>query len=364
MSRKRFLITGGILATIALFIHLFSTDEARVERWYTGGVYLRISAFFRMLFGWLPFSIGDILYGLAAAWLLWKLIKGIKALVKQQVTRTSWLNGLKKTVLILLGVYIVFNLLWGINYNRQGIYRQVGVSLDTFTYQELHNVSFLLTEKLNVTKQYLIRNRVAYPSNRELFSKVEAAYDKTREVYPFLVYRHVSIKPSIWSWVGNYTGFTGYYNPFTGEAQVNTLVPKLLLPFVACHEVGHQLGYAKENEASAVGYIAALHSGDSLLLYSTYFELFNAARRELLLRSFLKGDTSMRKQLSDRLIPEVKTDIREVAAFFSRHKNPVEPFVRQGYALYLRNNNQPSGLRSYDEVTAFLIAWYRRFGKI
>lgn len=364
MSRKRFGILTGILVAVALLIHLFSTGSGRVERWYSNGIYPRVAAFFRVIFGWLPFSIGDILYGLAALWLVWRLVKGVRALVKRQVTRESLLNSGKRTVIILLGVYIIFNAFWGINYNREGIYRQVGVPLDTFSYAELHDVSFMLTDKLNLTKSFLIRNKVTYPSNRDLFAKVKAAYEKTVKVYPFLGYTHVSIKPSIWSWVGNYTGFTGYYNPFTGEAQVNTLVPGLLQPFVACHEVGHQLGYAKENEASAVGYIAALHSGDSLLLYSTYFELFNAARRELLLRSYLKGDTTMRQQLSERLIPEVKADIREVAAFFSRHKNPVEPFVRQGYALYLRNNNQPSGLRSYDEVTAFLIAWYRRFGKI
>ena len=56
--------------------------------------------------------------------------------------------------------------------------------------------------------------------------------------------------------IGKYGGFLGYYNPFSGEAQVNTKVPAFIIPFTACHEIGHQLGFASESEASFVGYLA------------------------------------------------------------------------------------------------------------
>ena len=35
-------------------------------------------------------------------------------------------------------------------------------------------------------------------------------------------------------------GFGGYLNPFTHEAQVNTLQPKLRVLTTACHEIAHQ----------------------------------------------------------------------------------------------------------------------------
>jgi hypothetical protein len=361
MSKKRFWIVTGILVVLAVAIRLYSSSKGRVEDSYSNGFYPGISSFFRIIFGWIPFSIGDILYGLVFIWLVRKLVKGIIAIFQRKITRQSFLNGLKKTVLIVLSIYIIFNLFWGINYDRKGIVSQLQLNQDTFSFKELKDVTMLVAEKLNSTKKYLLRNKVAYPSNSELFKKVETAYDKTAVTYPFLAYHHASIKPSMWGWVGNYTGFTGYYNPFTGEAQVNTYVPDFLKPFVACHEVGHQIGYAKEDEASAVGYLAALHSGDSLLLYSTYFDLYNSARRELLYQSFMQNDTTSVREISTMLIPEVKADIKEMLAFFTRHKNAVEPFIRKGYAFYLKNNNQPKGMQSYDEVTAFLIAYYRKF---
>jgi hypothetical protein len=53
-----------------------------------------------------------------------------------------------------------------------------------------------------------------------------------------------------------------------------------------------------------------------------------------------------------------------LSEFYNSHRNPVEPFVRRGYGFYLKNNNQPKGLQSYDDVTGFIIAYYKKFGAI
>ena len=43
-----------------------------VEQWYSRGLYPYLSGFFRRLYGWVPFSVGDLLYlGLLAAFLIW-----------------------------------------------------------------------------------------------------------------------------------------------------------------------------------------------------------------------------------------------------------------------------------------------------
>lgn len=364
MKRKHFWVITTILIVIAVIIKIYSASSGRVEAEYSVGVYPLISSFFRLLFGWLPFSFGDILFGVAGLWLLWKLIQGIKALIKRRITRESLFKGFGKAILIILTINIVFNLFWGINYNRQGIARQLNLKMDTVSYDNLKEVTTLLIEKLNASKRYLINNKIAYPNNGVLFKKVEAAYTKSKQQFPFLEYNNMSIKSSMWGWLGNYTGFTGYYNPFTGEAQVNTTVPKFLQPFIACHEVAHQLGYAKEDEANSVGYLAALNSGDSLLLYSTYFDLYNYTSRQLRFQLYIHKDSLLAKQFTSMLLPEVKADIKEMADFFRRHRNPIEPFVRKGYGFYLKNNNQPKGVLSYDDVTGFLIAYYKKFGKI
>ncbi len=364
MSNKRFWWVTSSLVLLAVFIRIYSASASRVESSYSTGIYPVFTSFLRILFGWLPFSSGDIFYGLLIGWLLWKFIKSVIALFRRRVTKQSFLRGTKKFVLLILSLYVVFNLFWGINYNRQGIAQQINLTIDTVIYNDLKQITFLLAEKLNSTKKYLVDNKVTYPSNSQLFKKTAAAYSKAKDSLPFLAYNHLSIKTSLWGWLGNYTGFTGYYNPFTGEAQVNTTVPKFLQPFIACHEAAHQIGYAKENEANAVGYLAAIYSGDSLLLYSTYFDLYIYASRGLFFQSYLNKDTAVMQEVRSKLSIEVKADIKELYEFYRRHKNPVEPLIREGYAFYLRNNKQPKGIKSYDEVIGFIVAYYKKYGRI
>src|SRR6185369_11733527 len=98
--------------------------------------------------------------------------------------------------------------------------------------------------------------------NKFLFNTAVAAYSNTCLENEFLDYRSSSIKPSMIGYIGNYLGFSGYYNPFSGEAQVNTTVPSYIKPFTTCHEIGHQLGYAKENEANFAGFLSAKSSNN------------------------------------------------------------------------------------------------------
>jgi hypothetical protein len=364
MNTQRFWISCIILIALVVFIHFFSASSVDVETTYSTGIYPGFASALRLFSGWIPFSIGDLLYGLFGLWLLWKLVKVVMAIIHKKVSKIACTRGFQKSILLVLTLYVLFNLFWGINYNRQGITKQLYLKTDTIGFADIKDLSFLLVEKLNLTKKYLVNKNISYPSNSGIFKRVEAAYAKAKDSLPFLNYQNISIKPSLWGWLGNYMGFTGYYNPFTGEAHVNTTAPKFLLPFIACHEVAHQVGYARENEANSVGYLAALYSSDSLLLYSAYFDLYNYASREFALQSFLRKDTSGLHLLKTQLSPEVKADFKEMFAYFQKHRNPVEPFIRKGYSFYLRNNNQPGGIRSYDEVLGFMVAFYKKYGRL
>jgi len=359
MKYKKRLLFAGILFVLAVVTRWYSSNPIRVEQGYSTGFYGGIAAALRVFFGWLPFSIGDILYGLAGIWAIWKVARLIKAIYKRKVTRESFIRGCLKFTAILLLVYIVFNVFWGINYNRKGIAYQLGLKMDKYSLDDLKNINDLLITKVNVAKQSLISSRAAYPASKDLFAAVQDNYNAIDSIYPFLKYDHRSLKPSIWGWLGNYVGFTGYYNPFTGEAQVNTTVPKFLQPFTACHEVAHQLGYAKEMEANFVGYLAASASRDTLFQYSVYLDLFLYSNRNL-----RQVDSASAQFYSKQLLPGIKNDIQEWREFNRRHRNPIEPIIRWMYGKYLESNQQPQGVFSYDEVTSFLIAYYKKFGKI
>lgn len=359
MKMKKSRLFTLVLVVIAAVIHIYSDNPIRVENQYSTGIYPAFSRVLRYIFGWLPFSFGDVLYGFAILWLIWKTAKGLKALSTKQVSWRNFAAGGGKAIRILLIVYILFNLFWGINYNRTGIANQLGLQMDKYSQEDLKMINDVLVEKVNLSKAALVNQGFEYPTKSHLFAKVNDAYINAEKAYPFLKYKPASLKPSVWSWVGNYLGFTGYYNPFTGEAQVNTLGPKFLQPFTSCHEVAHQLGYAKEMEANFVAYLAGTASSDTLLHYSVYLDLFMYSNRNL-----FEMDSVSAKSSRDRLSPAVINDFKEWKRFNMKYRNPIEPVFRWIYGKYLERNQQPQGVLSYDEVTAFLIAYHKKFGKL
>ncbi|UEG49921.1 DUF3810 domain-containing protein [Ferruginibacter lapsinanis] len=347
------------LLMVAISIRFFSANPFWAEKYYAAGFYPVISRFLRMGFGWLPFSIGDLIYGIIVIWLFYKIVYGIKLLCKRSITFQSFKSGIVKWSTVLLFLYILFNLIWGINYDRKGIAYQLGLSVQKYTIKELQEMDSLLLQKVNESKKAILKKNIAQKTKREIFDGAVNAYTEVERKYLFLHYTAISVKPSMWGWVGDYLGFTGYYNPFTGEAQINRGVPVFLQPYTTCHEIAHQLGYAKEDEANFVGYLAASASKDTVFNYSTYLDLFMYANRSL-----AHVDSSAAKNFFHQLLPEVKTDIKEWKTFLIDHKNPIEPGIRWMYGKFLESNNQPSGMLSYDEVTGLLIAYYKKYGKV
>jgi len=340
-------------------IKLLGTNQFHVEKYYTGDFYLFFSMVLRILFGWIPFSVGDLLYLLAGCWLLWKLIKNVRLFFKRELDRQKCKKGLIQLAVILATVYIIFNVFWGLNYNRKGINWQLHLSSQEYNDSDLKSIAVLLLQKVNATKRILVRENLGYPPDKELFVRARACYHVAAIGYPFICYRGLSVKSSLYGRLGDYLGFTGYYDPFTGEAQVNTTVPKFLLPYITLHEMGHQLGYAKEDEANFSGYLAAANSTDTLFQYSAYLDLFTYANREI-----FYVDSVAAKALAAQLIPEVKADLQEWRRFNMKYTSFFEPLISWLYGKYLMANQQPKGLRSYNEVVATLIAYYKKYGKI
>lgn len=357
-SLRNIWIITVILLLLAAGIKVFSLHSALVERYYTHGLYVFISTAQRFITGWLPFSIGDILYALAGIWLLVKLVLLVRAVFLGQVTRRSFGYGLLKMTNLLLLVYIVFYLIWGLNYDRKGIASQLKLQPSQQSVSELSQLADTLLVKVNDIRRQMGIG-VQYAPYSTVFKQSAAAYKKANEQFPFINYQFHSIKSSLYGTLGDYLGFSGYYNPFSGEAQVNTTVPPFLLPFIACHEMAHQLGYATEDEANFAGYLAAKSSADNRFLYSIYFDLFNYANNALF--SF---DSLAAKKNYGMLDTLVKKDMVDYRRFWQSYRNPLEPIITNMYGTYLKANNQPGGIKTYSQVVSWLIAYQKKFGEL
>ena len=162
------------------------------------------------------------------------------------------------------------------------------------------------------------------------------------------------IKSSLLTPLLNYIGTSGHFNPFTGEAQLNYQMPYFSRPMIACHEMSHQMGYGLEDEASFAGYLVALGSQDRLLRYSA----FNNAVNECM-HALRRRDTLAFKELRKSISPQVRHDFyRERFYWLSFHGKAT---LLSGYLYddFLKANNQPQGLRTYNQMVLLLMNWYK-----
>lgn len=347
-----------ILGLLAIVIHLFSRHEHLVEKYYSTGVYPYIGNALRLLTGWVPFSLGDWLYLCFVFWVLFKLWKFCSTIKRNGWVHQPWKEWTFRALRVALVLYVTFNILWGLNYNRTGIAAQVDLEFADFNEKDLKALNLLLVEKVNHAKQLQLATG-DFPNVNTMFVEVAQSFSGASKMYPFLRFKHTASKKSIWGWLGNMSGFTGYYNPFTGEAQTNTSVPVFMQPFIMLHESAHQLGYAKEQEANFVAFLVMEQSSNTHIRYSGYLDMFLYANRNL-----YYADSTAAREYRKQLNTSVISDINTYREFLDKHRAPFAPAVNWLYGKFLTFNRQPSGMRSYDEVTACLIAYYKKNGKI
>ena len=323
-----------------------------IEQYYSQGIYPVVSGFFRTIFGWLPFSMGDIVYcllGLLAIRYLW---------LKHSYILKNPFTFLRNSVVVLAVAYFTFHLLWGFNYYRQPIAEMLALtenksktSLIAFT-----ETLILATNarQLHLSGDSTSSIQIPY-SRKEIFDKTLEGYRNLKVEYPELDYVRPSLKTSLFSTPLTYMGYGGYLNPFTNEAQVNGKIPLIRYPVVAGHEIGHQLGYSAENETNFIGYLVTLKSKDPYFQYSALSYALSYC-----LSDIKRKDEAGFKTLYAKVNPGVKASYKEIAEFWAAYENPLEPYFKSAFSTFLKANNQKKGIASYNLVVSLLVAYHQQ----
>lgn len=333
-----------------LLISILKNYPEFVERYYSNGLYVFLSKIMRYVFGWLPFSVGDLLYTLASIYLIRWLVINRKRIRKDTL---NWILDIGATLSI---AYFTFHILWAFNYYRQPLYKSLNIEPEYTTGQLVSFTEKLILKSNNIHNSLVTNDslKVELPfTKREVFKKVKNGYKKLSDVYPHLEYHPQSIKKSLYSIPLTYMGFSGYLNPFTNEAQVDGLIPTYKFPTTSCHEVAHQLGYAAENEANFIGSLAAIHNDDIYFQYSGYTFALRYCLAELFRR-----DPEIYERIAPTLNRGIFENYKEVQSFWLVYKNPLEPLFEKTFDSFLKANNQSDGMKSYSYVVALLVNYY------
>jgi hypothetical protein len=321
-----------------------------VETYYSQGLYPVLSKISRYIFGWIPFSVGDIFYLfiiiLAVRW----IYKNLKRLRREPIWFFMEIIG---TISMF---YFVFHLLWGFNYYREPLHKTLALERDYTTEQLMTTTHRLISKSNSLHRElgYADSVKIDLPyTQQEIFDKSLNGYVNLQKAIPQLGYSPKSLKKSGWSLGLSYMGYSGYYNPFSGEAQVNNLIKNYKFPVVSCHEEAHQIGYAAENEANFIATLATLHNDDKYIQYSGCIFALRYCVNEIARR-----DRAAYDEIIKTINPGILESYREMREFWASYQNPFEDFSKAFWDQFLKASNQSEGIMSYSYMVALVVNYF------
>jgi len=333
------------LVTIFL-LKIFQFTPEIIEKLYSETLYPVIAFINRWFSRFFPFSIGDLLYFWGFSYLIYQLIQ-LFIQIKRPVAQ------LQKISLFLLQTIWIFYLSWGLNYYRLPLTQLLNFSTENYTAEQLISVTDTLINRANIIQFELTKNDtlpVEIPYGfQNILKKTPLGYQQIAD-YIGIDYKMPCLKPSLFSKQISYMQVSGYLNPFSGEAQINKFYPKVFLPDIASHELAHQLGFAPENEANFLGYLASTRHPDKYFQYSGTIDALYYFLIEI-----KRYDQKVYNKTIKKIHKGILKNFRQAYEFSRRYRFPID--FSSTYDTYLKINNQKSGIHSYNEMVRLVIAY-------
>lgn len=307
------------------------------------------------LTSWIPFSLAEalLLFLPAALFLL------IRTAIKYY--SDSWHNTLVYMGILLSVASLLITLLFcgfGTGYFGSTLDKKLGLDRRDVSAEELKYTAEILSEAVaeeaqNVTFRYQNFSVMPY-SLEEMNKKLLDAYDSISDKYSFIQRLDSRLKPVVLSEPWSYTHITGVYTYFTGEANINVNFPDYTIPFTAAHELAHQRGIAREDEANFMAFLVCIESDDPYIRYSGYLNMY-----EYVSNSLYSANAEMYFDVRNTLPTTVRAEMRAYSAFFDKYRDNVVADVSQAVNDTYLKVQGTAGTKSYGMVTDLAVAYYK-----
>lgn len=353
MRRWRGVFWGGCAALAAQAISLLAArSPAWVERVYSRLLYPPIGLLLSRLTSIVPFSLAEVI---VVGLILLAIVGLLHWLVRGWRHPRIWLRQIRCLLTIGLFAYAGFIVLWGLNYHRQPLATILQLDLQPASTQELAALCADLLNAVNELRPLLLEDDqqvMALTGGKwRALGRAQLGYQELAKQLPQVGGRYGAPKGVRLSKWWSYTGTAGMYFPFTGEANINMAVPDFNIPVTACHEMAHQRGFAREDEANYLAYLACTKHPDIEFQYSGLVMALSQSMRAL-----YQADANAFATLRAQYDPGLVRDLEANRDFWQAFSGPVEQLSERMNDAYLKSNRQADGVQSYGRMVDLLLA--------
>ena len=303
-------------------------------------------------------SVMELLYVLAGAAALAYVVGSVIAVVKARGRRGQRAYGAVLLAAdVCLTVYVLFCLLWGVNYWTDSFQDRSGITAQPVAAEDLEAVTAYFAQQLAAAEDSVPRdeNGVYAVPKEQILAESRLVYGGVTEQFPFLDFRDTGVKAVRCSRFMSIMGFTGVYFACIGESNVNVDSPACLLPSTVAHELAHQRGIAWEQECNFLGVLASVTSGMPDYVYSGWLLGFIHLGNAL-----YETDPEAYWAIRNALPETVSADLRDNNAYWDQFRdNVVEKVSDTVYDAALKSYGDANGMKSYSMVVELLVAYYK-----
>lgn len=351
-----FFIASAAIFIIGLAVKLIAENNAGFADFWQSGIASYPRAALAYLTNLLPFSLAE--YIILCSPLIIAVF--IRLASKKTDTWTSTFRYTFNLIAVAALIYASFLINFSAGYYTTSLNRRLGLEREKVSARQLNDTAENLLDGMDeciggVEFSYGGASYMPY-TQRELNKKLNEAYKKACDKYTFLSRFSSSPKPVMLSEPWTYTHIAGVYTFFTGEANVNINFPDYTLPFTSAHEMAHQRGIAREEEANFIAFLVCMESDDDYIRYSAYASAF-----EYVASSLNGADGEMYKKLYISRVPSAfKKEMISYNEFFERYReNTAAKVAGKINDSHLKMHGEEAGEKSYGLVVDLLVAYYK-----
>lgn len=346
------------LAALALIIYVV----ARISPAFADFFNQNVSEIFRRVLAALtnplPFSFGEACLLLLP--LVFCLTVWYAAAYRCDTWRSTW-----SFVAILLAVLSLalsmFVFTFATGYHGTSLDKKLELDQKEVSAEELYQTALILAEQVNLERESMMYGQDNFSvmpySLSEMNDKLLIAYDGFCAEHAFIDHYNTRLKPVMLSELMNYTHITGVYSYFTGEANIDVAFPDYTIPYTAAHELAHQRGIAKEDEANMVAFLVCINSDDAYIRYSAYLNMYEYVANALYVAS-----PELYNDARSTLDPQVRREMVAYNGFFAKYQNSAAGSVSGAVNDTFLKFQGTEGTASYGMVVDLTVAYYKSLG--
>ena len=350
-------LAAAAAAAIARAVASWTPDWT--ESGYSRGLYPWIQRVQSAVARHSPFSLGEVTTVVTIGVALTLCVRAARAALAHAPDHAAHtVRELLRLVALCGALYAVYMFGWALNYARAPYAQGTALELRAADAAELEDATREwmqrareLRDQLGEGTEGTVKLQIEFD---ELARLVDAAWKRASARDSRLAGPTPALRASnVSSWMKS-AGISGIYWPFTGEPHINTLVPPSQLAFSALHEVAHQRGFAREDEANYLACRLGADSEDARLAYPAALQAFLH-----LSRSLREADAERAKELEADVPAALRRDRAALAAFWKPSTQlvaSVREVSSQVNDAYLKSQGQAQGVRSYGRMVDLLLA--------